>query len=403
MPKQIIMEKLFAKSLQKINNTSLSFTRSIVDEIYWDDKLIGIKGQRGVGKTTLLLQYLKRNFKQDRTNLYISLDDIYFSENKLTELVDSFVKTGGEILFIDEVHKYEGWSQEIKNFYDDYADLKIVFTGSSLLKILNARADLSRRAMVYDMQGLSFREFLNFSLKTEFSAYPLSEILDNHFEITVEINKKIKPLKYFSEYLKNGYFPFFKTYKQNYLKRTEEIINIVLEVELPSQRALNIGSVKKLKQLLYIISQSVPFKPNISKLSERIGISRNTLASYFKYLDDAKITRNLHSGNKGISDLQKPEKIYLENPSFVYALGEEHENVGNLRETFFINQISKKHNVVYTKTGDFYLDNKYTFEIGGKNKTSKQIAGIKDAFIVADEIEYGFNNKIPLWLFGFLY
>lgn len=397
------MEALFKKQIRKINTVSLKFTRSLKKEIYWDDRLIGIKGQRGVGKTTLLLQHIKKTFGYSNKCLYVSLDDIYFSANTIVELAEKFVISGGTHLFLDEVHKYKNWSQEIKNIYDDFPGLHIVFTGSSLLEILNARADLSRRAIMYYLQGLSFREFLNYSLKIDFDVYALDEILKNHKNISIEISNKIKPFEYFKKYLSIGYFPFFIDNDKNYFDRIQEIINMILEIELPVNKALSLASISKIKLLLYIISQSTPFKPNISKLSQRIGISRNTFLTYIFYLNEAKIINNIYSSVHGISKLQKPEKIFLENTNFIIALADTIPSKGNIRETFFLNQLLAKHKVTYPKQGDFLVDNKYLFEVGGKNKTQKQIAGIENAYIAADNIEYGYKNTIPLWLFGFLY
>lgn len=397
------MEILFKKHIEKVQNTKTTFVRDLTKEILWDERLIGIKGQRGTGKTTLLLQHIKQNFKPDGSNLYVSLDDIYFSKNNLVSLVDDFVKNGGAYLFLDEVHRYNNWAQEIKNIYDDYPNLNVVFTGSSILHISAAKADLSRRAMIYQLSGLSFREYLNFHLNMKFESYSLSEILSNHIDIAMEITKKIKPVKYFKMYLESGYFPFFKEYPNTYLHRVGEIINLIIDIDLAVFKNFNQINLRKIKQLLYIIAQSVPFKPNIKKLSERIVISRNTLVSYLHYLNEAKIINSLFSDTFGISILQKPDKIYLENSNFIYALENKLPNTGNIRETFFMNQLSYKNKVTYSKNADFTVNDKYIFEIGGKYKTQKQIAGISNSYIAADNIEFGFRNKIPLWLFGFLY
>ncbi|AMC10848.1 AAA family ATPase [Lutibacter profundi] len=396
------MDNIIEKFNRKLNATSLKFVRSIMHEIDWSTRLIGIRGARGVGKTTLLLQYIKKNLPLS-LSLYISLDNIWFAENKLTNLTDEFVKKGGQFLFIDEVHKYPNWAQEIKNIYDDYPELKIVFTGSSLLEILNARADLSRRAIMYTMQGLSYREFLNLELQMDLPAFSFKEIVSNHVEIAQKINKQIKPFQYFETYLKTGYYPFFQESKKLYHQRIEEVINLILEIELPLLRKVDIGYVIKIKQLLQIIAESVPFMPNVKKLSERIEINRNTLVSYLFFLQEAHLTKNLYKDAKGITQLQKPSKIYLENTNLQFTFSNLNSNVGNLRETFFINQVNYKHQVEYVDEGDFLIDRKYTIEIGGTNKTTKQIKHIKNSFLVLDNIEYGNSNKIPLWLFGFLY
>jgi hypothetical protein len=374
-----------------------------MEKINWDARLIGIRGARGVGKTTLLLQYIKLKLPKKTKSLYISLDNIWFSEHKLYDLTDSFVKKGGNYLFLDEVHKYPNWSQEIKNIYDDFPNLKIVFTGSSLLEILNARADLSRRAIVYEMQGFSFREYLNRNLKTNFPVFSLTEILQSHETLSEKVTSEIKVFQHFDGYLRHGYFPFYNETPPLYYHRLTEILNMTIEVELPILRGVETAFIPKIKQLLQIIAESVPFTPNITKLSERIGITRNSLLSYLHALEESHLTMHLNRNATGISKLQKPDKLFLENSNTVYALADENSNTGNIRETFFANQIKESHIIQYATKGDFLVNNKYIFEIGGKNKSTKQIDKIENAFIVADDIEYGFDNKIPLWLFGFLY
>lgn len=398
------MENIYKKQERLLRNTSTKFVRSLMQDVNWSMQLIGIKGARGVGKSTLLLQYIKLYLKHKLDKvLYISLDNIALADQTLYNLADDFVKLGGEHLFIDEVHKYENWAREIKNIYDDFPNLKVVFTGSSLLQILNARADLSRRAITYTMQGLSYREFLNYELNIDLKKIELNHILENHTEITRELLTKIKPLAHFNAYLQYGYFPFYKESKDLYSFRINEIINMIIDIELPLLRKVEISYLSKLKQLLLIIAQSVPFIPNVSKLSAKIGINRNTLVQYLHFLEESGITKHLYKDNFGVSKLQKPDKIYLENTNFAYAISPKNANVGNIRETFFINQVAYKHKINYTNQTDFKVNNTSFFEIGGKNKNSKQIQNIENAFIVADNIEHGYQNKIPLWLFGFLY
>ncbi|WP_158856982.1 ATP-binding protein [Lunatibacter salilacus] len=397
------MESIDERFLKKIDATSLTFIRSMIDKISWEARLIGIKGPRGVGKTTLLLQYIKKNLPIDHSTLYVSLDNIWFAQNNLVDLVDDFAKRGGKYIFLDEVHKYPNWSIEIKNIYDDFPELKIVFTGSSMLEILNARADLSRRAVIYHMQGLSFREYLAIKTGQEFAVHSLEEIIANHVSISREILQKVKPLAHFGSYLNHGYFPFFQEVPTLYHQRLEEVVNMTLEIELPLLRSVDISYVPRLKHLLHIISESVPFIPNVTKLAERIGINRNTLVSYLFFLQEAHLTKNLYKDIKGITQMQKPEKIYLENTNFQFAFTPKNADLGNLRETFFINQLSNSHTVEYVKDGDFRIDGKFIFEVGGKNKTTDQIKGVKGSFIAADDIEYGTLKRIPLWLFGFMY
>lgn len=398
------MEDLFEKYQKKIQNTSTLFVRSFIEDINWNARLIGIKGARGVGKTTLLLQYMKLNFSNEfEKSLYVSLDSVAFTNRNLVELADQFVKKGGKYLFLDEVHKYANWAQELKNIYDDYPELKVVFTGSSLLEILNARADLSRRAIVYHMQGLSFREYLSLETGQHFERLSLKQILEGHLAASTLINATIKPFQYFENYLKNGYYPFYKEQPENYTQRLEEIINMMLEIELPLLRGVDLGYIHKVKQLLAIISESVPFIPNVSNLSAKMGINRATLMNYLHYLAEIGLTINLYKEAKGNSKLQKPSKIYLENTNLMYVLSPSKANAGNVRETFFANQLGYKHHLNYHETADFFVDETYSFEIGGKDKSGKQIKSLENAYIVSDDIEYGFQNKIPLWLFGFLY
>lgn len=400
---QCIMEKLRNKHNHFVNEADLSFQRYLLSQLPWKERLIGIKGSRGVGKTTLLLQYIKQEYGLSSSALYISLDDLYFSAHNLTDFVSEFVAKGGEHLFIDEVHKYKNWSIELKNIYDTHSKLKVVFTGSSLLEILNSRSDLSRRALVYNMQGMSFREFLNFNFKTDFQSIKLDDLVQNHLEIALQITTKFKVLQYFDEYLKIGYFPFYDQDEILYYKRLQEIINMIVEIELPLLRNTDPSIINKIKQLLYVISQSVPFKPNISALSNKIKVTRKTLLEYIHYLSDANVLKTLHKNSFGVSLLQKPEKLFFENTNYLYAIKNTDPNKGSIRETFFFNQLSQDYQLTYPDNGDFIVNDKYIFEVGGKNKTYKQILNIKNSFIAADNIELGYENKIPLWLFGFLY
>lgn len=398
------MERLIEQYQKLLARTPVEFCRGLMNKINWNSRLIGIKGARGTGKTTLMLQYIKMQLSSTlEESLYVSLDNIYFSANTLSDLADQFVKSGGRYLFLDEVHKYPNWSQELKNLYDLYPDLKIVFTGSSLLEILNARADLSRRSVIYTLDGLSFREYVNIEQSAQLKAYTLEEILENHPEISSSISEQIKPLKYFSDYLKHGYYPFYREEKELYQIKIREIINMMLEIELPLLRKVDVTYIPKIKQLIYIISNSVPFIPNTSKIAEKIGIQRVTLLGYLNFLDEIKITKNLFKDAHGVTLLQKPQKIYLENTNLMYALNNTTPEKGNIRETFFANQLSSQHHLTYSKDSDFLINEKYTFEVGGKNKGEKQIKDIQNSYIAADEIEIGYKNKIPLWLFGFLY
>ncbi len=356
-----------------------------------------------MGKTTLLLQYLKLNYQPDNSVLYVSLDDLYFAENTVYDLADNFYKKGGKLLALDEVHRYKNWAAELKNIYDDMPGLQIIFTGSSLLHLQKSKADLSRRAVMYQMPGLSFREFLMFETKQKFKSYQLQDLLANHTKIAVEIVSKIKPLVYFDNYLKYGYYPFYLENLQSFNSKLQETVLTVLEVDIPQFALIQTGNIIYLKKLLSIISQSVPFKPNLKSLSIRTGISLNTLKLYLKLLNDSALIQMLYVPNKGINSMNKPEKIYLENPNLMYALGYNNVNIGNLRETFFYNQTKEEHLINALKQTDFLIDNQFIFEIGGKNKKQKQIKSLNNAYVVKDDIEIGSDNIIPLWLFGFLY
>ncbi len=397
------MELLRENFYRRLSNVSLLFKRGLLNSIHWENRMIGIRGARGVGKTTLILQYIKEKLPLNESVIYISLDDIYFATNSLSEYVDDFVKKGGQYLFVDEVHKYKNWSIELKNIYDNYPELKIVFTGSSILPLIKSKADLSRRALMYDMQGLSFREYINVTHKLNFETVSLPDILTNHLELSMMINKKIKPILELERYNQKGYYPYFLESNRDYLFLLAETINQTLEADIPMYLDLNIESIEKMKRLLSIISVSVPFKPNISSLSEKTGMARNTLKMMLHYLQKANIINLLFASSRGVSQLQKPEKIYLHHPNLMYALSSNQINTGTLRETFFQNQLQSLFSVEYTSKGDFFVDDKYTFEIGGKDKSYQQIKDIPNSYIAADNIEYGTGNKIPLFLFGFLY
>ena len=397
------MQRLKRISDIRIKRISLSFKRYLFNEINWNDRLIGISGARGTGKTTMLLQQLKQKSLNSDEAIFVSLDDIYFANNHLVYFAEDFVSHGGKFLFIDEIHKYPNWSQELKNIYDNLPELRIVFTSSSALDIFRGKYDLSRRALVYTLKGLSFREYIEFSHKIIIKSISLDEILSSSFDYIYEISKIEKPLKLFSKYLQYGYYPFFIESGVSYSIRILETINTVLESDLPNIFNIDISSVRKLKKFVYLLASMFPFKPNILKLAEKLEVTRPTLLRFLELLDRANIISLLTADTYGINYLVKPEKIFLENTNLMYAFEPDRINIGTLRETFFFNQLNVKHKLSYPKQGDFLVDNKYLFEIGGKNKTNKQIAGIKNAYIAADNIEYGYKNVIPLWLFGFLY
>ena len=402
--KQQIMEDIFKYSQLKLSKTSMNFKRYLLDEIEWEDRLIGIKGARGVGKTTLMLQSLKKNYGNSLKAIYVSLDNFYFTKNRLFDFAEKFHVNGGKALYLDEVHRYPAWSIDIKNLYDLYDDLKIVFSGSSALQLNKADADLSRRAAIYNLHELSFKEYLELSGNECFNSFSLEDILSNHIEIASEIIKKITVIPLFKKYLKEGIYPFFKEVKVQFYERIINTINLVIESDLQIIENINYQTAYKLKQLVAVLADSVPFKVNISKLSREVGLSRDMLLELLTALDRANIIESIRMQGSSFGYLTKPDKIYMNNTALLYALHTGKENIeGTVRETFFVNQMFQSHKVKSSKNGDFLIDEKYIFEIGGKSKGFKQIADITNSFVVADNIELGYGNKIPLWLFGFMY
>lgn len=400
------MESLIRRHLNRMQTVNLDFVRSLMERIDWNERLLMIKGQKGVGKTTLMTQRILKMFGPTNTSevLYVSLDNIYFSNHRLLDFIEQFHAQGGKYLFLDEVHKYKGWSLEVKNAYDEFTDMHFVLSGSSLMNLSDGEADLSRRCITYHMLGLSFREFLQMFHQKEFRQRKLEEILTDGNSICAEVNAQIRPLPLFSEYLRYGYYPFLKEGQNNYYTRIENIVNTTIEVELPQLRKIDISNIRKLKSLLAILSSNVPFAIDTVKLSSMAELSRTTLLQYLHYLSEARLLQLLYSDVTSVKRLQKPDKLYLENPNLLHALAPQTVNQGTEREVFFINQLSANHVVEYSKTSaDFSIDRQYTIEVGGRAKDGKQIAGVANSFIAAADEEYVLGNKVPLWLFGFLY
>lgn len=388
------MERLFEHSARLVEETSIKFVRYLYHQVNWNNRMIGIIGPRGVGKTTMILQHMQQ---QGNINLlYVTAEDFYFAENKLVDLADRFVKMGGKYLYIDEIHKYPNWSKELKLIYDYHSGLNVVFIGSSVLDIKKGSADLSRRSIIYHMQGLSFREYIEMFHDIKSKTYTLPEVLQHK----VSIPELELPLPLFSEYIKQGYYPF--TIEDDYEIRLRQIINQTLESDIPLYANMNVATGRKLKQLLSIISRSVPFKPNMSKIAEMLSISRNNVADYLLFLEEAGLISQLRDNTGGIRGLGKVDKIYLDNTNLIYNLAGEEANIGNIRETFFINQTRVGHPVTSSTVTDFTIDD-VSFEVGGKNKTTQQIQSLDNGFVVKDDIEKGFMNIVPLWQFGMLY
>lgn len=390
------MEALFSRFQRLLSETNTDFLRYLHDKIIWTDRMIAIVGARGVGKTTMMLQRIKLHHNISDT-LYVTADDMYFADHKLLDLAEQFVKMGGKYLFIDEIHRYVNWSKELKLIYDYLPHLQVVFTGFSMLDIYRGTDDLSRRVQLYTLHGMSFREYLN--LRYHLQLQPLS--LDDVLHHNVAFDGVDYPLAAFKDYLNNGYYPFSREVGL-YHERLRQIVQLILDVDIPQFANMNAATSRKLKQLLAIIAKSVPFKPNYSKIAAIMGVSRDVLPDYILYMERAGLVNRLFTATTGIRELGKVAKIYLNNTNLAYALGGSNTDIGNIRETFFFNQLSVKADVRESPVSDFLVDG-FTFEIGGRKKGGKQIADTDNAYIVKDDIEFGFANTIPLHHFGMLY
>ena len=403
------MDSLFRKSDRLLANTQTEIIRDKMNEIHWNAQLVTIMGAKGVGKSTLIKQYLKQNYRLgDHRILYCSADTVDFSMRTLVGLAEEFSIHGGELLAIDEIHKYKSgttdWSREIKEIHELYPDLKLIVSGSSLLRLREGDADLSRRAVKYTMPGLSFRESLRFYHGLEFKRWALEDILAHPYDLWQEVSSKCKPVALFKEYLEKGYYPFLLEGEGEYYTKIEQVVNYIIEAELPQICKVDVANVRKLQALIALICSEVPFELNANKIAAAIEIGRDTVVEYLKYLGDAKVLNLLYSDKKKIGKLSKPDKVYLENPNILYALTPTKAEIGTLRETFAICSLSESHTVEYGKAqGDFKVDGKYTFEIGGRSKGFSQIAGVENSYIFADDWDMPDGAKLPLWMLGFLY
>jgi predicted AAA+ superfamily ATPase len=397
------MDRLYRESLLWQQKVELSFKRSLYERVHWESRLIGITGARGTGKTTLLLQRLKELDLPSEKGLYVPLDNLWFTENRLMDLIEDHRNHGGTHLFLDEVHKYPGWAKEIKQAHDLYPELRIRFSGSSIIDLREADADLSRRAVLYELPGLSFREYLRYVGTLEEGPIDLETLIREHESIALSITERIRPLEHFPEYLRKGYYPIFKEDPETYSIRLRQIIDLVIGTDLRFVRGFDPGNARKMGRLLYVLAANVPFKPKVSKLAEHIGIYRNTLVEYIHFLQKARLIENLYHKGRSVGTLRKPDKILLQNPNLAHALAPERADPGSLRESFFASQSAPRYRIGLPQKGDLLIDDRFSFEVGGKNKEKRQIKGSEDAYLAIDDIEVGAGKKIPLWLFGFLY
>lgn len=401
------MEKLYAYHDGYLSMVPMDYVRGIIDEIDWSARLIIIKGPKGVGKSTLMQQYIRKNYSpDDRHVLYCSADTSYFSNNTLVEVADRFVKLGGKHLFIDEVHKYENWSQEIKEIYDLHRDLRIVLSGSSLIRLNDGSGDLSRRMVEYSMPGLSFREFLWFEAGVKLPKISLDNLLTSPNDFCMEVKSKCHPLEYFPSYLKGGYYPFYFENRKTYPFQVENVVNYIINTELTVHRRLEVGNTRKIKALLQVMSQMVPYEVDIRKLSATTSLQRLTVLNYLHYLEEANLIVRLFSDLSTITDLQKPDKVLIDNPNLLYVLSDVNPHIGTIRESFFCNQLSSSgHMVEYggVKSGDFKIDKSVVVEVGGEEKGFGQVKNEPNGYVAADGIETALFKKIPLWAFGCLY
>jgi predicted AAA+ superfamily ATPase len=408
-----MLDQIKQYSIKQLNHLQITYKRYFFNEVDFTQKLIGIIGDRGIGKTTFLLQYLKELDMPIEQKLYISSEYLQFLGFRLYEVAQEFEKTGGKVLVIDEIHQIVDFEKELKFIYDSL-DVKVIFSGSNAIKLEYVKADLSRRAILYRFGGLSFREFLELKTSKRFQNYSLEEILENHTQIASDISTQIRPFMFWKEYLEYGYYPFyFETQKDSFLLRINETINATIEHDLAYIFNIEPKFILKLKQLVSLICTSKPYELNISKLAAKIEINRNTLYQYIYYLNRGKVFNILHQNTKGDNIFSKPAKLYLANTNLYFAYCSNIE-IGTLRESFFVNQLKNylalhknfsylNDNLLASKKGDFLINQKYTFEVGGAKKSFNQIKDVDNSFVVADDIEVGFGSKIPLWLFGFLY
>ena len=397
------MDRLSAKSEEKIFRVPTTFKRFLYDRINTSERFIAIKGARGTGKTTLLLHMALNEKKKSIKVLYVSLDDLYFSEHSLYNLGESFTQRGGKLLLLDEVHKYPRWSRELKLLYDDFPDLRVIFTSSSLLDLYKGESDLSRRVIQYHLPELSFREFLLYRKGIEFPCVALEDLLSNHTEISLDVSKRLKPLSVWSDFLKMGAYPYSGDDEFIYFQKLTNAVRLTVEVDLPAVADMSFENIAKIKRLLYVLATNVPYIPNISKLALQVGMNRNALVRVLQLLNEADIIKTLYKQSKSITLMNKPDKVWLRNTNLMFALAQDSIDKGALRETFALQALSTQGRLSIPAAGDLLVNNKFTFEIGGRNKSGKQIKNVEKAFLLKDDIETGYGRVIPLWMLGLLF
>lgn len=393
---------LMAVYHRKLAETSLTFKRSLLFYINWDVRMLGIKGEKGVGKTTLVLQHIKESFDNPDDALYVSMDNLWFKTHSIMDLVDYLYSKGVYYLFLDEIHKCPDWTIVLKNLYDNYPSLNIVYTGSSMLRIDNSRVDLSRRQTLYKLNNLSFREYLEYEGIASLDPIGFEDLLENHVRYSMDITSKVKVMKYFQNYLSHGMYPFYKESHTDFHIRLSEAVTQTLESDLPAVEDVTLETVQKTEKLLMITAESVPFVPNVKRLCEALGTTRDSCLKMLYALDRAGVMHLLTTELKNYKKLVNPDKIFLGNPNIMYALGGKTET-GTIRETFFANQVGAYNTLQYPKKGDFLACGKYLFEVGGSGKSFEQIKDMPDSYLAVDDTEVGYGNRIPLWMFGFLY
>lgn len=399
------IEDLYRCSERLVADVTTAYTRSIYGEVKWDARMVCLKGARGVGKTTMMLQRMKSIHREPMDAIYVTLDDLSLADHELSELVEYHHQHGGKYMFLDEVHRYpsKNWAQEIKNIYDKFPHIHVTFSGSSVLDIDSKKADLSRRCLFYDVPGLSFREYLELEGLGRFPVCSLDDVFNRHQDIEREVVPKLSVIAAFEKYLACGYYPIYKEENSDYGMQLRQMVSTIIETDLPAAFNLEYATLIKLKHLMAIISHTVPFSINVDNLAGHVEASRKTVMKMFDLLGKARLINLLYSGKTKFQQMVKPEKIYLENPNLMYALSPSDVPVGTVRESFFANQLSYSHTTAFGRSGDFIIDDKYTVEVGGKRKAFSQIKNLPDSYLALADIEYGHMNKIPLWIFGFLY